>query len=43
MVDLILFTVIVAAFLGGFYCGNKYASLKAMCAGIKAAFTDWFH
>lgn len=42
MVDLILIAVIVAAFFGGFYCGNKFASLKTMFASLKAALADWF-
>lgn len=42
MVDLILLAVIVAVFFGGFYCGNKFASLNAMFESLKAALTDWF-
>lgn len=39
MADLIL---LAAAFFGGFHCGNKFASLKAMFASLKAAFTELF-
>lgn len=36
MVDLILFAAIGAAFYGGFKCGNKFASLGALWAAVKA-------
>lgn len=36
MIDLILFGAIGAAFVGGFKCGNAFASFGAMWAALKA-------
>lgn len=36
MVDLIIITMLGAAFYGGFKCGNKFASVRAVAAAARA-------
>ena len=36
MVDMILFIALASVFAGGFLCGSKYGTAKAMFADIKA-------
>ena len=36
MLDLLIAAVLGAAFYGGFKCGNKFASLRAMVAAAYA-------
>lgn len=40
MIDLILFSFVVGMFTGGFWCGKKYGSAKAMFDSFKALFKD---
>lgn len=38
MIDFILFSFVIGVFLGGFWCGKKFGSLKSMMkAAVDAA------
>ena len=36
MIDLIILVMLGATFYGGFKCGNKFATLRAMASAAKA-------
>jgi hypothetical protein len=41
MVDLILATFVVATFAGGFWCGARFGSFKAMTARARERVRSW--